>query len=236
MWKIAICDDEAPVRAEVRRFLTQLQTKHNLELELSCFGSGESLLNEMDRDTDLLILDIRMDGLSGMNAARLLRERGLQTCIIFLTTMVQYALQGYEVHAYSFIQKPLFPQQFERVVLEALKSQRIRRENSIVLQKGFEWNSIPIGNILYVEISDHTSVVVTAQGREEYNITLGRLTQQLGPSGFGLCHKSCLVNYRQIKSIRTSELTMANGEVLPLSKRRRKQFMEDYTKYMGGLL
>lgn len=236
MWKVAICDDEAPVRAEVRRFLTQLQARHGLELEVSCFDSGESLLKGMERDTDLLILDIHMDGLSGMNAARLLRERGLQTCIIFLTTMVQYAMQGYEVHAYSFIQKPLRPRQFERVVLEALQSQRVRREDSIVLQKGFELNCVPIGNILYVEISDHTSVVVTTQGREEYNITLGRLTQQLGPSGFGLCHKSCLVSYRQIKSIRTAELTMANGEVLPLSKRRRKQFLEEYTKYMGGLL
>lgn len=236
MWKVAICDDEAPVRAEVRRFLSQFQARHGLELKVSCFDSGESLLKEMERDTDLLILDIHMDGLSGMNAARLLRERGLQTCIIFLTTMVQYAMQGYEVHAYSFIQKPLRPRQFERVVLEALQNQRARREDSIVLQKGFELNSVPIANILYIEISDHTSAVVTAQGREEYNITLGRLAQQLGPSGFGLCHKSCLVNYRQIKSIRTAELTMANGEVLPLSKRRRKQFLEDYTKYMGGLL
>ena len=94
MWKVAVCDDEAAVRAEVQRFLVQLQAKHNLELEVSCFDSGESLLKGMDRDTDLLILDIRMDGLSGMNAARLLRERGLQTCIIFLTTMGQYAMQG----------------------------------------------------------------------------------------------------------------------------------------------
>lgn len=236
MWKVAICDDEARVREEVRRFLSQLQNKHSLEFEVSSFQSGEELLKKMDRDTDLLILDIRMDGLSGMKAARLLRERGIQTCIIFLTTMIQYAMQGYEVHAYSFIQKPLRPRQFERVVLEALRNQAVRQEKTITLQRGVELKSIPIDGILYIEISDHTSVVVTPQGREEYNITLSRLTQQLAQSGFGLCHKSCLVNYKQVKSIRSAELTMANGDVLPLSKRRRKQFLADYTQYMGALL
>ncbi len=236
MWKIAICDDEALVRDDIHRQLDRLQSKYGLALEVSCFDSGETLLKGIDRDTDLLILDIRMGDLSGMKAAQLLRARGLQTCIIFLTTLVQYAMQGYEVHAFSFLQKPLRPKQFERIVLEALQNQAARKEETIVLQKGYELKSIPISSILYIEISDHTSVVVTVHDRQEYHITLDKLSQKLTRAGFGSCHKSCLVSYRQIESIRATELTMKNGDVLPLSKRRKKSFLEDYSKYMGGLL
>ena len=234
MWKIAVCDDEKSTRDQVCRLLKRLTETHGTEFEIARFSSGEDLVRDMAPDTDLLILDISMGALNGINAAHLLREKGCRSTIIFLTTMVQYALQGYEVHAFSFIQKPLKPQHFERVVLDALALCHEKKDQSIVLQRGRVKDTLTVRSIIYIETFDHTSQVVSTRGAVSYNLSLNYFAEKLSGYGFGFCHRSYLVNYLRIKRIEACDLYMDNGDCIPISKHRRKDFLEDYTRFMGA--
>lgn len=236
MRKIAICDDEPYIREMLCDYLNSLQEKINQQFLITCYTNGEDLLKQMNPDTDLLLLDIKMGDLSGMQAAHRLRAAGLNTCIIFITSMVQYALEGYEVHAFAFIRKPLRYPQFERTILAALQALESQAKHNLLLRRGNTLDSISIDSILYVETLDHTSVVVTENGRMEYNISLSKIAAELDACGFGICHKSYLVNFRQIRSIQSASLLLSDQESLPISKHRRKYFLEQFTKYMGGLL
>lgn len=234
--KIAICDDEFYVQELLYDYLKKLEITSSYHFEIQRFSSGEALLQDIMPDTDILLLDIKMKHLSGMNAARKLRESGINCCIIFITSMIQYALEGYEVHAFAFIQKPCRYPQFERTMLDALRMQDIRTANTLSLRRGSAIDTINISHILYAETLDHVSSIVTVQGKQEYMISLKKLSAELIPYGFGLCHKSFLVNFRQIRSILPNELLITNRHTIPLSKHRKKEFLEQFTAFMGEQL
>ncbi len=107
MLKLIICDDEPVIYETIRNMLGRFSKECGISLDVSTCASGEELLGAVTPDVDILLLDIRMGELSGMNAARKIREKNSDICIIFVTTMTQYALEGYKVHAFGFLKKPL---------------------------------------------------------------------------------------------------------------------------------
>ena len=234
--KIALCDDETYIQELLYDYLKKLENTCPYHFEIQRFSSAETMLQDIMPDTDILLLDIKMKQLSGMDAARKLRGSGINCCIIFITSMIQYALEGYEVHAFAFIQKPCRYAQFERTMLEALRVQEIRTANTLSLRRGSAIDTINIDHILYAETLDHVSSIVTVQGKQEYVIPLKKLSTELIPHGFGLCHKSFLVNFRRIRSILPSELLLTNQDTIPLSKHRKKEFLEQFTAFMGDQL
>ena len=122
MWKVMICDDEPEMCAQIRQSLARFTQECGAQFSIRECHSGEALLCRLEADTDLVFLDIRMEGLSGMEAARRLRKENRDVCLIFITTMTQYALEGYQVHAYGFLKKPLLYAQFRLLMLDALRS------------------------------------------------------------------------------------------------------------------
>lgn len=231
MKKIAICDDEEYVRQEIIGYVERYAEEHNAEFITAVYSSSEALLEYLPADTSIVFLDIKMGKCTGMEAARILRQRGSNAYLIFVTSMVQYAIEGYEVHAFAFLEKPLQYSRFASVLAEAL-SREPRR--TLVLRRPNQVDSISIQTILYVETLDHTSIVVSETGAQEYTISLKKLQNELAPCGFGLCHKSYLVNYNKISSVKADELLLVNGSSIPLSKHRRKVFLEQFTRYMGA--
>ena len=107
MYRIAICDDERICRDQLSSFLTRYAKQNKEEFELLVFENADRLLLYYPKDLDLLFLDIAMDGVDGMEAAREIRKADKHVCIIFITTMVQYAIDGYAVKAFGFIRKPV---------------------------------------------------------------------------------------------------------------------------------
>lgn len=230
MKRIAICDDERYVRESLCKYVKQYAEERGKDFEIYDFSSGEELIRNLPVDVDIIFLDIKMGELNGMNTARKLREQGNDACLIFVTSMVQYAIDGYEVHAFAFLEKPLEYDRFASVLSDALMRQS---KSTLVLRRGSYVDSIPIMTILYIETLNHTSVIVTENGHREYAVSLKTLTKELQESGFDLCHKSFLVSFRKIQTVRQNELVLTDGTILPLSKHRRKEFLEAFTRYMG---
>ncbi len=234
MWKVMICDDEPEMCAQIRQSLARFTQECGAQFSIRECHSGEALLCRLEADTDLVFLDIRMEGLSGMEAARRLRKENRDVCLIFITTMTQYALEGYQVHAYGFLKKPLLYAQFRLLMLDALRSLAGKKEETITLKIGSEVHTVSLPRLLYLEVRNHEVRVVCTDGVLSCYEAMSNMEQLLRGHGFFRCHKSFCVNLRHITRITSAGVQMRNGDELPVSKHRRREFLEAFSAYAGG--
>ncbi len=234
MWRVMICDDEEEVRAAVRAQLERFSAETGERFSVREVHSGEALLAQFSADTDIVFLDIKMEGITGMDAARKLRTDGRDVCIIFITTMTQYAMEGYQVHAYGFLKKPLRYAQFRLQMLDAIRHLAPRREEAIPLRTGGEVWSISLAELIYLEVMDHDLRFVRTSAPLVCHATMSDMGEALRGKGFFRCHKSYTVSLRHVAWIGGASVRMSNGDELPVSKHRRREFLEAFAAYAGG--
>ena len=107
MYRIAVVDDLPEERDRLNDYLRRFAAERKLTLQVSDFDSGERFLSAFDHNFDIVLLDIEMQGIDGMETARRLRERDDKVCLLFVTYLANFAVQGYGVHALDFLVKPV---------------------------------------------------------------------------------------------------------------------------------
>lgn len=235
MYKIAICDDEKQVRESIRDMLGRYATENGCTFQCTLFDSATSLLRDYRADLDILFLDISMQGLDGMDAAREIRKRDDRVCIIFVTSMYQYAIEGYSVHAFGFVTKPMHYQELSMELdsaLRAIDGARLR-ETAITLRSGTQIDRLPVSGILYCEVRNHTVAVHLYGEIRSYRYSMKEMETMLGQYGFFRPHSAYLVNHAAIAQVLGFRLMLKNGEELPISQQRRRAFLSDLTGYIG---
>lgn len=122
MFKIVICDDELLQREELREYIYKVFEEVEEELELLIFNSAEDVLKEKEvlKDTDIFILDIKMDEVSGMDLAKIIRKENDISEIIFITSLVDYIQEGYIVRAYRYLLKPINYEELKNHLLSCI--------------------------------------------------------------------------------------------------------------------
>ena len=113
MIKIAVCDDEPFMRAEMASRISGYMEEKKIPCQLHCFGGGGEILGS-DMAFDILFLDIQMEGMDGMEAARLMRARGYGGMLIFITVLKEEVFEAFEVRAFDYLVKPLEDSRFKR--------------------------------------------------------------------------------------------------------------------------
>ena len=139
--RLAVCDDEKNMLRQISAYLDQWQKDTENTLEVFFFSSAAALLGSMDSKTDLVLLDISMGGMTGMDCAKKLRSEGFSGEFVFITSMENYALEGYKVHAFAFLTKPLeygeFKQALLREVNELLQARGLPEAAALTELPGF---------------------------------------------------------------------------------------------------
>lgn len=236
MWNVMLCDDEAPVRIQLQEYLDRFQSESGHRFRVTQCSSSGQLLCQIRPDTDLLFLDICMEGMNGMEAAHILRQQGQEVCLVFLTSMVQYAIEGYRVHAFGFLQKPVTYAQFRLQMADVMRTLQVRREESIALKIGVDTYSLYPSQILYAEVCNHNVDIHLTDRRLNYYGTITELEEMLSGRGFARSHNSFLLNLGRIAKVTQDSVVLENGESLPVSKRRRKDFLRELTDYLGSAM
>lgn len=234
MIDIAYAEDEAGAAEEMRSLIAEYQEKASETLKLSCFPDGLAFLEQAEKEAfDIVLLDIDMPGIDGMEAARRLRRRDSSTVLIFVTNMAQFAVQGYEVAALDFIVKPIRRAEFFPKLDRAVAAVTRSRGIEITLRTPSGLVRFPCATLSYVEVFRHTLVYHTEGGTFECRGSLADEETRLAPYGFARCGKSFLVNMAQIRRVDRYELELLSGETLEISHPRRKAFMECLARYLG---
>ena len=125
--RLAIVDDEAPFRKSILEFLEKFGAENGFLFQIDTFESGTAFLNEFRSLYDLVLLDVQMPLSNGIEVAKALRAKDSKVAIIFVTNFVQFAPDGYQVHALDYILKPIGYFDFEMKIKKALNSIRHRK-------------------------------------------------------------------------------------------------------------
>ncbi len=227
---IGICDDEKNIRDMLEKHVKIICPG----AEVLLFSSGKSLLSYTG-NLDILFLDIQMEGIDGMAAARELRQKENGVTIIFVTALEEYVYQAFDVEAFHYLLKPFTWEKFAQVLKAALKKQTNeapegkRTERSFLLKFGNAHVKIPIENILFAEVYNRKVVIHTREGNVEYYGKLADLEREAGEDFFRP-HRAYLVNFKYILKYDARTIYLEGGEVL-MAKQKYPEFVKQYLQY-----
>ena len=231
---IAVCDDEPVDRQQAANLTNEILAAEGLACALCTYGNAKDLFVAIQSGAQfhMLLLDVMMDGLDGMELAAALRELGDGTAIIFMSINREMALRGYEVSAARYLAKPLQHAQLREALLYCYKTFCEKKEILLPTAKGRR--RISLSDILYAEAMERVTKLVLTDRVEELGVKFSDLTPLLPERQFIFCHRSYLVNLEYIAYIRNRELELTTGEILPVSRYRQEELQKRFVGYMRG--
>lgn len=227
MIKIVICEDEKEQQELLKLYMDKIFEGLSIKYSLEIFNSGEELLKRYSKDTQLLLLDIQMGTINGMDTARKIREIDEDVEIIFITALIEYVLEGYEVRAYRYLIKPIKYDDLKNNLLNCIKEIKIKNKYIIVKEQGNRIK-LDINEITYVEVQKETITIHTLSKIYKINETMNNIEKEINCTRFFRCHKSFLVNLEHIKSIKQYIAVLENNEEVPISRYRFKETKDKF--------
>lgn len=236
MLHIAICDDETDFVTHLTTLIQQYAAETGEEIKITAYYDGMELVERYDTSIDLIFLDIQMRLLDGLHTAQRIRELDENVGIIFLTTLTQYGLEGYQYQAADYIIKPIKYVRLKAELNQWLKKHRHNDSPSIVVVNDSGKYKIALKSLRYVETFNRKLLLHTEQENIISYKSMKEMEQELSQEGFAHCHTSYLVNLFYVKGVQKLEITLITGEQIPISQPKRKAFMEQLTRYWGERL
>ena len=215
--KAAICDDNRSAADYVVSLCQEWAEERRMVLNTKIFPSAESFLFQYaeEKDFDVLLLDIEMEGMDGIRLAQCIRQENKTVPIVFITGYSDYISEGYEVEALHYLLKPVNPKKLHQVldrVLEKLE-QNLKFLN---LEISGEMHRIPMPDIRWLDVDRN---YVTVHARNEYTVkrTLGDFEKELG-GGFCRVGRSLIVNLKEVRRVTKTSVILSDGTELPLPR------------------
>ena len=238
MLHIAICDDEKDFVANLTALIEQYAAERGEEIKVTAYYDGMELIERYDPSIDLILLDIQMRLMDGLQAAEHIRRMDETVGILFLTTMTQYGLEGYKYQAINYIIKPIRYVRLKAELDQWLKRHRKDTSPAIVVTNDAGKFKIALNSLRYIETFNRNLLLHTERENIICYKSMKEMERELCEKGFVRCHTSYLVNLYYVKNVRSRslEIELITGEILPISQPKRKKFMEQLAEYMGDTL
>ena len=233
MLHIAIVEDDAADSQLLQELLRQYEREHECAFRVTCFSDGMSFMDEYEAVYDVVLMDIEMPRLDGMATARKLRELDSTVCLIFITNLAQYAIQGYEVDAIDFLLKPLEYFQFALRLEKAIRTCGLWKQRSIAVDTQDALIRLPLNELYYVESEKHYLTFHAKRGDFRCRGTIKSAMEELPQETFARSHSSYLVNLNYVERVDRKQV-IVHGEALPVSRSCRQALMDAFTRYLGG--
>lgn len=238
-YRIAICDDEPQFVEEIREMTNRVLADAGIDPEIFECGNPKDLLREAERrggslPFDIILLDILMREMDGMELALRLRKKGIHSGLVFITVSPEFVYQGYGAEALRYLLKPPQEEELRKVLL--LQWRRLHSGRKLIVLTRGRTFQIPVVGIHYAESSGGEVRIHSPERTTGISVKLDELENLLPGDCFLRCHKSFLVNIRQITAIRRYELELEGGILLPVSKRYYRNVKTKLLDYLMNCL
>lgn len=235
MLHVAICDDDRILLGDLNREVELWAQETGMACSVEQFATAESFLFAWEdrKDIELLLLDIEMPGMDGMELARKLRRLGERLGIIFVTGNPDFALEGYDLEAVSYLVKPVKRDRL-RAALDRAASRMGERQALLVAIGAGEIEKIYVSDLCYLESRDHTTLLWMRDGRSIVcRDLLRQLEQRLGEQSeaFFKPHRSYVVNLGCVGKITRKDVQMENGVLIPIARGKWEELNQAYMRY-----
>ena len=233
--RIAICDPNSADCEKLSNALKSWSAFKTESLEISVFKSGETfLIGHNQNPFDAVFLETSLPFLSGMDTARQLHYLDKSIRIIFLTAAPEYAVESYTVRAFDYILKPF---SYDRLseTMDLLADEISSSPDFIILQYDGFHRKCHFHQISYIEVQRHKVHVHLTDGSiAAVNQPLHAFEEKLQTNPmFCKCHRSYIVSLCQVAAFSYGEITMQNGDCIPLSRTCVKDFKDKYYRYVS---
>lgn len=232
--KIAICDDDSQELNRISSFIDTYRRESNASLTYKTFQSATELISKVSSgDYSILLLDILMPGINGMQAAHEIRAFDAGVKIVFLTSSPEFAVESYAVKAYDYILKPVSKDKLFSL-LDAVIAEERKPPEGLTVKTQSGMARILFSKLAFVEIMNKKLYFHLADGGvQEVSSSLVAIEGELlARSEFVKVQRSYIVNLWQVGELGSKELITHAGKTVPISRLLYGKVRESYMKHL----
>ncbi|MCK4551974.1 MAG: response regulator transcription factor [Tenericutes bacterium] len=232
---ICLVDDDSTQLNYFKIIIEKWANIQNINVEIDFYLSAEEMLfeNPESYPFDMIILDIQMAKISGIELAKRIRETDKSVILAFVSGIADYVFEGYEVQAIRYILKPIKQEQvFE--LLDLVKTKEVEREKFMVLSISGEKKKLKYSDIIYVESMGHYVVFHLEKEEIDYKYNISNLFDELSENNFVKTHRSYIVNLKYVDKITKDKCCLTDSIEIPLSRSAYKLVNNKFINYYKG--
>ncbi len=228
--EIAVVDDEKTIKEHICTLIEEQQPDSHIE----AYATGEELLVSGKR-FDIVFLDIRMEGMNGIEAAKKLRAQQGDIILVFITGMKDYVFDALDLYAFQYLLKPVDEGKFAEVLKRAVREAARKKERRVLFIKSRNL-TLDQSEILYIESRAKKVEIHTERQNIEIYAAMDELEGQLGEE-FYRCHRAYIVNMDRITEYDSESITLTSGDRVYLTKKKYGEFVKAYMWHLqnGGV-
>ena len=234
--RIAACDDNLEFLQGLSELLNKYGEENHCNVEYKVFTNPLELVTQMEKGVhyDMILLDICMPGMNGIQCAKDIRIYDNFVKIVFLTTSAEYAVESYSVKAHDYLLKPIQKERLFSLLHQVEKEEERLEKNIVVVKTKLGITKIALAKLEYGEVVNRKLILHLANKEElECGVRINELEEKL--QGFGMflrAYRSFLVNMDYIRNLTTHSLIMENGAKIPIPREKYAQVKQTYMEYI----
>lgn len=233
MIRIAIVDDDPKIQNKLKQYIADYIKEKKTAINLSVFDDAYDLVEDYKKHFDIIFMDVQMEKMDGMTAAKHIRQMDSEVIIIFVTNMAEFAIEGYKVDALSYVVKPIVYLDFVQQLNRAINKVTFTKKTFLMVAVQGDMMRLDTSKIAYIESLEHKVLIHMDDEELLINGSLKKLEKQLENKWFARCNSGFLVNLKYVEAVDKNEINL--GQIsLPLSRGKKKNFMQKLSEFIGG--
>lgn len=235
MIQIAICDDELHLLEKVKEKVELCLKNEKIFATIESFTSGKNLLYEIEDGAkyDLILLDIEMPEITGMELAKKVREFLSNVLVIFVTSHYKYALDAYELSIFRYIPKNQIEERLEFAIKDAVSLIQIQNNESYIISNNRRIERIMTKEIMYISKEGKNGVFHMKEQGTIHRVrkTLSEIYEELSKEDFYFVDRGCIVNMCNVNSITQSQCIMIDDTRIDIAQSRIPDFKTKINRF-----
>lgn len=237
MIKVAICDDEEKSVTLHEQIVRDCLQSVGIGYEITTYTQSQNLLYDITDDAyfyDLILLDIEMPGISGMEIPQQIKGFLPNVRIIFVTSHTEYAIDAFELSIFRYVPKNNLEAKLSAAVIDAAKLIDLEAGQEYTIQTINRMEKIPFKDIFYVQRDGKNANIVSSSGTAKVRKSLQQVFAELNTPEFIFIDRGCIVNIIHIMKISDGIVVLKNGEQLPISRSHLQEVKQKINQFWGA--
>lgn len=237
MIRIAICDDDQTAVSLHEDIARNSLQACGIGCEITVYTRSSNLLYDIVEDGffyDLILLDIEMPGVSGMEIPAQIKPCLPNVKIIFVTSHIEYAIDAFELSIFRYVPKNNLEKRLVAAITDAAKLIELEAGQEYTIQTNSRMEKIPFKEIFYIQRDGKNASIVSSSGISKVRKSLQQVYDELGAQEFIFVDRGCIVNIIQVMKISDGMAVLKNGEQLPISRSHLQEVKRQINRYWGA--